>query len=235
MAASPGYRVNTGSLDIAFDYDPLVFTPAVGDRVEIAANRKVVPVSTVGSLKQVGTVLSVRDSLTECVVRVKGQANRQDRIAGETVTVGQFVYGPGGKVWQYTPAVPARHDGTTTGPKTVVLDTSDKIKLKIEGGTSQTITLTAGANLTFAAIAQEINTTLTDMTVVVDSGGHLDILANDIFKSVEVETVANNAYTLLGWTAAVYKPTAPSHDPSAVNGLILVGGDADAAVEVIEY
>ena len=218
--ATPAIRPGEG-LNISFDYDT---EPAIGDRVEIIAGRKVQPISMIGSPNEIGEVLSVRNALKECVVRTDFLINRQDRIAGEELVPGPCVFGPGNKVYQYIPATPARHAGNTTGPKTVVESTSDAIKLTLEGDSPQTIVITAGVGLTFAAIAAEVNETLEGMRLVVDASGHMVVEAKDIFKTIEVATVANDAYSLLGWTEAVYKPSAPSHDPSLAESMVVVGG-----------
>lgn len=226
-------RTEMGGLFVAFQYNGTV---AAGDQVEIAANRKVQRLTSIGSMKRIGSVETVRASLTECVVRMRGRRNVPDAVAGaDGLVIGEFVYGPDNKVHQYTPAAPARHDGTATGPKTVVLDTSDKVKVKLVNGSSQTVTLTAGVDVTFAAIAAELNTGLTGITAEVDLAGHLNLVADQIFEGIEIEAVTHDAYTLLGWTAGIYAPISPSHDPRAVDGMILVGGDQDDAIEVLEY
>lgn len=230
--ATPAERYGEG-LNITFDYDDAA-VPAIGDRVEITSNRKVRPITQIGSPNEIGVCIDVRNALMECTVMTDFTYNRQDRVAGEAVVAGPCVFGPGNKVYQYVPATRARHDGTTTGPKTVVVDTDDTIKVAIGGGSPQTIVITAGVGLTFAAIAEEVNATLTDAHLEVDVAGHMNVVCDDIFKSVEVATVATDAYTLLGWTEAVYTPTAPNYDPSLCESMVVVGGAKDALVETLE-
>ncbi len=215
-------------LTVGFDYSGPI---ADGQEMQIAADRTAVKYAGGAYL---GRVYSFDAGAMKCVLVVPYVWNRDDRIAGEALDPGYFAVGSDGKAYQYIPAAPARHDGTTTGPKTVTVDADDTIKLKIEGGSSQTIVITAGVGLTFAAIAEEVNATLTDMHLEVDAAGNLNIVADDIFKSVEVEAVATDAYTLLGWTAGVYKPTAPSHDPMQKRGVILKAALVGAAVETLE-
>jgi hypothetical protein len=234
MSHTPADRYGTG-LNLTFNYDPVVFTPVIGDRVKIVANRKVGPLDKIGDpLELPGEIIDVRDALSEVTIRLDALHNRQDRIAGEAVSIGRGVFGPGNKIYQYTPAAPARHDGTTTGPKTVTVDVDDTIKITVEGTAAQTIVITAGVGLTFAAIAEEVNATLTGAHLEVDAAGNVNLVCDDIFKTVEVGAVATDAYTLLGWTAAVYKPDAPSHDPCVATQLIIVGGAKDAAIETLE-
>jgi len=219
-------------LNIDFDYD---VEPAIGDRLEISSSgRKAQALTERGGTRELGECIDVNKALKECTVRIDAIHNRIDRIAGEAVVPGLGFFGPQSRVYQYVPAAPARHDGTTTGPKTVTVDVDDTIKVKIEGGSSQTIVITAGENLTFAAIAAEVNATLTDMHLEVDAAGHMNLVADDIFRSVEVEAVATDAYTLLGWTAAVYEPTTPNHDPHFKPVQIIVGGAEGAAIETLE-
>lgn len=220
-----------GLLFLTFDYD---VEPAVGDYVKIVADRKVAVVTQAGDPCEVGRVINVRNSLKECTVATRHNWSKQDRIAGEAVTVGRFVDGPGNKVYQYTSASPASFVGSTVGPKTVTVSTDDAIKLTLENGADQTITITAGTNLTFAAIAAEINLTLVGMKAFVDAAGHLGVVANEIGKAITVGAVTHDAYTLLGWTAGIKAPTNSSHDPNACRGLIIVGGAKDAAVETLE-
>jgi hypothetical protein len=183
----------------------------------------------------VGQVYSFETQIKECALVVPYNYHRDTRLAGEAVVPGYFVWGPNNTVLQYTPAKAARVDGTTTGPKTVVAATSDAVKVKLEYGASQTVTLTAGTNLTFTAIATELNAGLSGITAEVDAAGNLNLVADDMEQSIEVEAVTHDAYTLLGWTAGVYAPTAASHDPSAIGGLITTAGNAGVAVGTLEY
>ena len=233
MCATPADRYGEG-LNIAFDYDPAVWTPKEGDRCKLAANRMAAPLDTIGDPLELGEIISVRNSLSEVTVRTDALHDRIDRIAGEAVTFGLGVFGPGNKVYQYTPAAAARHDGTTTGVKTVVVDTSDKVKIAVGGGSPQTITLTPGVGRAMQSIADEINATLVGAHCEVDSAGNINPVCDDIFKTLEIQAVTHDAYTLLGWTAAVYTPDAPSHDPCVASMMILVGGAKDAAVETLE-
>jgi hypothetical protein len=183
----------------------------------------------------VGQVYAFETLIKECTIVVPYNYHRDTRLAGETVVPGRFVWGLGNTVNQFTPAIPASFAGTTTGVHTVVVDTSDTVKLTLEYSAAQTIVITAGVGLTMAAIAAELNETLVGMTAYVDATGHLCVRADEIWKSITVETVATDAYTLLGWTATnVYTPSAPSHDASAVGGLILTAGDQGDAVGTLE-
>lgn len=227
--ATPANRTNEHALFIAFDYD---VEPAAGDVLEIAASRKVQKLTSSGGSKRVGICGPVRSSLLECTVATPFRENRIDRIAGEDITIGPFVFGPTNKVYQYSPGAVAQVVGTATGAKTVVQNTSDKVKINYQG--SQTFTLTAGER-TMAQTAEEINATAAGFVASVDSTGHLVLTGLYIGVPLEVEAISNDAYTLLGLTAAVTRAAGPSHDPNQVAGLIIVGGDEGDAVETLEY
>ncbi len=227
--ATPAQRTNHDILSIGFDYD---VEPAEADVVEITGSRKVQKLTAAGANKRVGVVTGVRSSLKECTVATPFRENRIDRVAGEVVVPGPFVFGPDNKVYQYTPGAVAKVTGTTTGTKTVVQSTSDAVKINYQG--SQTFTLTAGAR-TMAQTAAEINATAEGFVASVDDDGHLELTGLYIGEPLEVEAVSNDAYTLLGLTPAVTRAAGPSHDPNQVAGLILVGGNAAAAVETLEY
>ena len=227
--ATAAERTNHHILPIGFDYD---VEPAEADVVEITTDRKVQKLTAGGGSKRVGVVAGVRSSLKECTVATPFRENRIDRIAGEDVTIGPFVFGPANKVYQYTPGAVAQVAGTATGTKTVVQSTSDKVKINYQG--SQTFTLTAGSR-TMAQTATEINDTAAGFVASVDADGHLVLTGLSIGVPLEVEAISNDAYTLLGLTAAVTRAAGPSHDPNQVAGLIIVGGDEGDAVETLEY
>ena len=222
-------RTNHHILPIGFDYE---VEPAETDVVEITSNRKIQKLTASGAAKRVGVVVAVRSSLLECTVATPFREDRIDRIAEEDVTIGPFVFGPDNKVYQYTPGAVAQVVGTATGTKTVVADTSDKVKINYQG--SQTFTLTAGAT-TMAAKAAEINATAAGFVASVDSDGHIVFTGLSIGEPLTIEAVSNDAYTLLGLTAAVTRAAGPSHDPNQVAGLIIVSGDEGEAVETLEY
>lgn len=227
--ATAAERTNHDILSIGFDY---TVEPAEADVVEIISDRKIQKLTTAGAHNKVGVVTAVRSSLLECTVATPFRENRIDRIAGEAVTTGLFVFGPDNKVYQYTPGAVAQVVGTATGTKTVVENTSDKVKINYQG--SQTFTLTAGSR-TMAQTAAEINATAAGFVASVDSSGHIVFTGLSIGEPLTVEAVSNDAYTLLGLTAAVTRAAGPSHDPNRVAGLIVVGADEGDACETLEY
>jgi hypothetical protein len=231
MATAANRRIPEG-LKIAFDYDT---EPAIGDMVELTGSRHVQALTLAGRHKCVGEVIGVRSALSECTVATKFQRNLITRIAGETVTAGPFVFGVDSKVYQYSPGSVAVVTGSTTGAKTYVLNTSDKVKINYNNEGSQTFTITAGVGVTMATVATEVNATAVGFTCSVDADGHFVLTGDEIGKPLEIEAVSNDAYTLLGLTAAVTRCAGPSHDASLIAGLVVVGGAAAAAVETLEY
>lgn len=98
----------------------------------------------------------------------------------------------------YTITAPAA--GTVTGTEvegfSFVLDTTDKLKVKVGAGGSQTVTL-SGTNITAAQVASLINAGSTDLTASAVSG-RVKITADDVADAIEIESVANNCYAVLG-------------------------------------
>lgn len=215
-------------LTVGFDYTGPI---ADGQDMQIAADGTAVKFA---GGAYIGKVYAFDSGALECTLVVPYIWHRDDRIAGEAVVPGFIAIGADGKAYQYRPAAPARHDGTAVGPKDITTGSNDVIKLKLEGGSSQTVTHAAGTGRTFAAIAAEANAALTGMKLEVDAAGNLNIVALELGKSVEVETVVNNAYTALGWTVGVYQPVNASHDAVDKRGVALKAAAKDAAVATLE-
>lgn len=230
--ATAAKRTKPDILPIAFDYDT---APTEGDLVEIIAGRKIQKLTASGFSKIVGDCGPIRSRLLEATINTRFRANIPDRIAGEDVAIGQFVFGVDNKIYQYTPGAVAEVVGSTTGVKTYVNDTSDKVKVNYNNEGSQTFDITAGVGVAMATVAAEINETAVGLTAGVDATGHFTLIGNEIGKPIEVEAVSNDAYTLLGLSAAVTRCAGPSHDASRIAGLIVVGGDEGDEVETLEY
>jgi len=211
-------------------------TVEVGDLVEISTDLTVAALSAVGSEKLVGEVSVHKDDATTCTIDTRFTRRRDDRIAGEAVSVGPFVWGPLNKVYGYTPGTRASITGTVAGPYTVVADTSDKLEVIVgDHGAVQTFTLTAGSR-TAAQVVAEINATASGFTASVTADGKVKLEANRINTPLEVDAVTNNCYTLLGLTAdTVVDGTDASHDSSKIAGIVIKSGAAAAAVETLEY
>ncbi len=149
MATAANRRIPE-TLNVAFDYDT---EPAVGALVEITGARKIQELTLAGRHICVGEVLSVRSTLEEATVATPYRRNRIDRIAGETVVAGPFVFGVDDKVYQYIPGAVASVTGSTTGVKTYVVDTSDVVKINYNNEGSQSFQITAGVGVTMATVA----------------------------------------------------------------------------------
>lgn len=107
--------------------------------------------------------------------------------------------------------------------------TSDKVKVAIDGEAAVTITLTNGASRTRAQVIADINTALlaaggnTALAKAILVGTkYIAIVSGTagIGSSVEIVTVATNAYTVLGLTVGVYVPT-NSWQPDIVSSITI--------------
>lgn len=91
--------------------------------------------------------------------------------------------------------------GTAVQNYAIVLGVNDAMQIVVDGGTSQTVTLTAGATRTAANVVSDINTQTTGLTASVVGGKvylQSDTTGSD--SSIQIEAVAANAYTTLGFS-----------------------------------
>ncbi len=72
-----------------------------GDVVEITGDNQVDVISAANSLKVVGVVCAHRYKDTTCTVSTRFISRRDNRVAGENVDVGPFVFGAGSKVYAF--------------------------------------------------------------------------------------------------------------------------------------
>lgn len=104
-------------------------------------------------------------------------------------------------------ATPAMTKSENVGPFTVTASSSDAIKVRIKDGAygdiTKTIALTAGKAITTSQIANAINTAF-GRVVSRDWDGYLIFYAENtgVATEVEIMAVANDAYTIIGLTAA---------------------------------
>ena len=128
-----------------------------------------------------------------------------------------------------TSDAPAVITGSTSGTKTyyaVTQTENDKVKVTVGSGNAQTFTITAGSQ-TMQQVADIINATATDFVASVNSAGKLTFTVIDDTDSIVIDTVANDAYTNLGFTApSTATATAESHDPAAIRGLAITSPKA---------
>ena len=106
----------------------------------------------------------------------------------------------------FEPDQPAVHTGTEVEPYNIETGVNDKLLLKVDGGSSQEVTLTAGALQTASDVANDINAQTTGITASVTSDGKLKLTTNSVGSSASLEIVdtANSAYSTLGLTVGVY-------------------------------
>jgi hypothetical protein len=84
--------------------------------------------------------------------------------------------------------------GTVAETFAITASSNDKLKIRVDGGTPQTFTLTAGATRSAANIVTDL-ATLVGATASVDTG-KVKITSNSASGFIEFETVANSAKEL---------------------------------------
>jgi len=196
-------------------------TVRVGDVVKISADNAVAVLSSTGADMPVGTVVQHTEGATKCVVATRFRERRSNRIAATALAVGRFVWGLLSKVYGYTADAYATVTTTNAQNYTIVLDTSDKVKLSIGGGASQTFTLTAGTRTAAQVVADFAAGT---GFVASETADHkVKFTADDLQNSIEVEAVTNDAYTVLGLTVQEYTQPTVSSPSQGVAGLVIKG------------
>lgn len=91
--------------------------------------------------------------------------------------------------------------GTADEPFTFTAS-DDQLKVAVNGGAPQTLTLT-GSGRTAQQVADEINATASGFTAAVYQSG-IELLADNPAHDWELVTVANNCYTVLGLSTGTY-------------------------------
>lgn len=92
--------------------------------------------------------------------------------------------------------------GTVAEPFAPGTGSSDALSIKVDGGTAQNITL-ASSDTTAALVATKINTILTGATASATTDNKVKIVSDTTNGSIEIVAVANDAYTILGFTAGL--------------------------------
>lgn len=206
-----------------------------GDIVEITDDLEVAVLSAAGSASVVGSVDNYAYGSTTCTVATRFRERRSDRIAGEDLTVGPFVFGALNKVYKYTPATAATHTGSNAQTFNIGSGSSDVLGVKIGGDEVQTFTLTAGTTRTAAQVVADINATAVGFIASATSANKIKLTASGVTQSLEITAETHSCNTVLGLTAGVYIGTASSHDPASVAGLIIKAGDTGDAVDTLEF
>jgi len=116
--------------------------------------------------------------------------------------------------------------GTVSETFAITASSNDKLKIRVDGGTPQTITLTAGATRSAANIVTDINATLVGATASVDTG-KVKITSGSASGFIEFETVANSANATLGLSLGI---TAVEADLASENGLLIPAATGDYVI-----
>lgn len=94
--------------------------------------------------------------------------------------------------------------GTEVEPYNITLGSNDTLKIDVDQAASpQTVTITAGTNLSAATIAGEINAQTTGLTATVVHN-RIVITSNTVgaTSEIDIQAVANDAYTALGFSVS---------------------------------
>lgn len=191
----------------------------IGRPVVVLGNNVFAEVIEEAPIGIVGTVVAIDQDDSRATIETRFRERRDDREGVPGLTHGPFVWDADGKAVSYIGAVPAMASGTEIEPFAPVADTSDAVKVKVGDGDSQTFIL-AETDISAVLVAEKINATAVGFTASA-ANGSLVLTVNDIVSDLEIEAVANDAYTVLGLTVGVIHPTERSHDPAAIAGLVI--------------
>ena len=104
--------------------------------------------------------------------------------------------------YTFRQALSGRVTGTETGPFTFGTGASDAFKVKIGSHDAETVTL-SGSQISAQEVVDQINAGTAHLTASA-SNNKIKIVADTITDGVEIQTVANDAYSVLGLLEAVY-------------------------------
>lgn len=104
---------------------------------------------------------------------------------------------------------------------------NNQFSVKVDGGGTQTVTLTSGATRTAAQVAADIDAGTTGITTSVSSGKVvLTSQTAGTNSSIEIVTTANSSYVTLGFTIGVYRGVSgiviQAHPKTLVNNRALL-------------
>ena len=102
-----------------------------------------------------------------------------------------------------TVPLPGSVVGVESGPFTFATGVSDKMSLTAGDGTGQVVTL-VGTAITSLAVCDQINTQAPAVTAAVGINGVIVLSATDIAKSLTINTVTDDAYSVLGFSEATF-------------------------------
>jgi phage tail sheath protein FI len=145
-------------------------------------------------------------------VRVAGPSAANASIAVDGVAVAAMQDNTEGGPFVFAAAAKATHQGTDqTATSNIVLDTSDRVYVAIDGQTPISIQLTAGATEAKADIAAEIDTALQPLggECAITGTNQVTIRSQGTGPSqrFQILPVANDAYTELGLVTGTYTGT----------------------------
>lgn len=100
--------------------------------------------------------------------------------------------------------VAATVTGTGTETFAVTANSNDTLQISVDGGPSQAVTLTAGTAQTVIQVVADINSALNEVTAsVTGTSVKLTTAQKSVESRIEIEAVANDAYSLLGFSVGI--------------------------------
>lgn len=151
---------------------------------------------------------SVAETFAIAKATITGSVDETYTIAKATIT---------GSVAQTFAIAKATITGTIAETFAVVLNASDKVSISVNGAAVQDFTLTAGPAKTAAEVAADFALG-TGFTATVDATNHVVFTATTAGQSLEIKTIANHAYTILGFTVSATPVYGNDQFAVSVNG-----------------
>ena len=173
------------------------------------------------------------------IVRVANQgtlATATVDLAGAAATAGRLL-GTNTSPFTFTAPTAGSFLGTEVQPYNVIAATNDDLSITVDGGSPQTLTLTAGAAQTAQQIVDDINANTTGLTASVSSGKVL-LTSNTTgaSSSIQINTPgSHSANATIGFVAGTYSGAAGNtHLAVAIDGgstqnITLTAGSRTAA------
>lgn len=152
---------------------------------------------------------------------VADEINTAHKLTGKVTLLGPTVFEA--ETDQY------KKDNAVTGTVAEtynISSTNDKLKIRVDGGTPQTVTLTSGATRSAANVVSDINATLVGATASV-STGKVTITSNSASGFIEFEVVTNSAYATLGLNVGV---SAVNAKLASENGVLIAAATGDRVI-----
>ena len=151
------------------------------------------------------------------ITALKSNVSLDDRGAIPLAAMVTGAVGP----FTLSPAKAGAVTGGEVGPFLIVTGANDAFKIKVGTHDAETVTLTQGSARTAQQIVDDINAGTTNLTASI-SDNKVKITANTVTDDLEIQTVANDSYSSLGFVEGTFAADAGT-DALAIS----VNGGAD--------